>query len=96
MHFAALSKPTADADEAASDNNPVIDESHLQEMTISMLKFYEQQKGSLSFHNNISSATSPYEVTEKIWKILDVNEVGTWFDRAVCLRPHPINLCIGS
>jgi len=57
-----------------SELNATISSDHLTKSTIAMLKFFDHNKGNLSFHNSVSHATSPYEVSDKVWAMLDPNE----------------------
>ena len=68
-----MAPPKASSDSEQSSDN--IGESHLQKLTVMMLSFYEQHKETLSFHNSVTNASSPYEVADKVWNILDIDEV---------------------
>lgn len=75
MHSLIPAATSETEEGGAEDSNPVISSAHVKKTTVAMLKFFEQHKGSLSFHNGITTATSPYEVSDKIWTILNSEEV---------------------
>lgn len=58
-----------------SSDNPMIRCAHLKKSTLSMLGFFEQHRGSLSFRNSVSHSPSPYEVADRVWRIVNPNEV---------------------
>lgn len=65
-----------DNDEGStSELNSIITTDHLNKSTIAMLKYFENNKGTITFHNSVSHATSPYKVVDRVWAILDPDEV---------------------
>ena len=49
--------------------------SHFQKATVAMLNFFDNHKDTLSFRNSVSCASSPYEVADKVWRVLCSEEV---------------------
>ena len=57
-----------------------------------MLKFFEKNKKTISFHNGITNSSSPYEVAEKVWNLIDLDEVRNLSSGILCQHHCDLNM----